>query len=130
MSDRLAWQDDKLLIDDVAFYLQTRRDDARAMQPGYFTLFKSRPLIAAYLQFFSLLGLRPRTLFEIGIWDGGSTAFWHEVFRPEKHIAIDRSVRGDSEYFDAYLDSRGGRNVIKTYWGTPRHDTLGLPHFW
>jgi hypothetical protein len=36
---------------------------------------------------------------ELGIWDGGSTAFWYELFEPQKHIALDIQDQRDTPYF-------------------------------
>ena len=64
-----------------------------------------------------------RAIFEIGIWDGGSTAFWFEYFQPDKLVAVDYLGREDSEYFRSFVDARGIADRVKTYWGVDQGDS-------
>jgi hypothetical protein len=65
-------------------------------------------------------------ILELGIFDGGSIAFWHEILKPTKHVALDIRPWGDSDYFRHYVDSRGLHNRIKTYWNTDQADREAL----
>lgn len=62
-------------------------------------------------------------IFELGIWEGGSIAFWSEYFRPKKHVGIDIKHKQDSKYFQRYITSRRLGERIKTYWGTKQEDS-------
>ncbi len=53
-----------------------------------FLLFKPRPLIERYVEWIE--ELRPRNIVELGILEGGSTAFLHRLARPHRLVAIDR----------------------------------------
>jgi tetratricopeptide (TPR) repeat protein len=60
-----------------------------------FAFYKTRPLVEQYQRFWASIAQRPRRVLEVGIWDGGSTAFWFEYFQPRKHVAVDLLERGD-----------------------------------
>ncbi len=123
MLDRIEWHDDHIHIGDTVFYLQTEREDKRAFGEDHFALYKSESLVRIYIEAFTRLNATPKRIFEIGIWDGGSTAFWNEFFHPEKLVAIDQASRGDSAYFQRYLEHAVAQGRVKTYWGTDQGDT-------
>src|SRR5262249_33219395 len=58
--------------------------------------------------------------------DGGSVAFWHELLRPRKHVALDLRDREDNPYFRRYVESRGLSGRIETYWKTDQADQARL----
>lgn len=60
------------------------------------------------------------------MWEGGSVAFWFEILKPNKHIAIDLRASMDSKYFQKYVNSRGLNNHLKTYWDTNQADSARL----
>ena len=62
------------------------------------------------------------SIVELGIWDGGSTALWFEVFQPQKLVAMDLMTRGDSEYFREFVRSRNIESRISTHWGVDQSD--------
>src|SRR4030095_2496968 len=66
---------------------------------------------------------RSDSIFELGIWDGGSTAFWCEFFQPKKLVAVDLSLRTDSKYFERYIESRALQQRVKTYWGVDQQNS-------
>lgn len=63
---------------------------------------------------------------ELGIWNGGSVAFWYECLKPVKHVAIDYLPTQDTPYFKKYIQSERLENSIKTYWGTDQADRSKL----
>lgn len=70
--------------------------------------------------------LRPKNILELGLWDGGSAAFWFELFQPRKYVGIDFQQREDSEYFRQYISPRGLSARLKTYWDTNQADAPKL----
>ena len=69
---------------------------------------KTKKIVDQYERAFSRRpGLRPRHLLEIGMWDGGSLAFWNEILNPEKIVGVDLNAREDSTYFQDYVRTRG-----------------------
>jgi hypothetical protein len=115
--DRLIWREDRVLLDDLVFRLQHTKSAAWELGDEYFVFYKVKPLVDQYARFFATRpDFTPRNVFELGLWDGGSIAFWFECFAPQKHVGIDFSARGDSQYFRRYVDSRGLMGRITTHW--------------
>jgi len=127
MFDKLVWQKDRMLLDDLVFRLAHDKDADWDLGDNCFEFFKIKVLTDQYAKFLSLRrDFRPENVFELGIWDGGSVAFWFECFRPKKHVAVDLATREDSSYFRRYVSSRGLANRIKTYWETDQEDSAKL----
>ena len=89
----------------------------------YLPLVKARGMMDAYADFFDKNpNFAPKSVLELGIFAGGSVAYWHEALQPEAHAAVDITNLGDSEYFKKY---KQGKN-IKTYWQTSQSDANAL----
>ena len=83
----------------------------------HFMFFKIKKLIDEYENYFQRCSnFCPKHVMELGMWDGGSVAFWHELFQPRKHIGVDLMDRSDSPYFQRYVESRGLSQRIRTFW--------------
>jgi predicted O-methyltransferase YrrM len=129
MDKHFAFTDSELRIGDLVFRLGAdfAWDEWRSAPEDCFLMFKTQGLLEKFDAFFaSKRDLRPQNILEIGIWDGGSTAYWFEYFKPQKIIAIDHLDREDSEYFRAYVESRGVSDRVKTYWGVDQKDSRRL----
>jgi len=96
-----------MLLDDLIFRLQHFKSDKWNV-PEHFVFFKIKDLVDQYEYFLTKnSSFKPNNIFELGIFDGGSTAFWYEAFQPKKLVAIDLLDREDSPYFHKYIISRG-----------------------
>ena len=130
MDERFVFGEDELRIDEFVFRLgYDHASDAWKSAPeGCFLMFKPRHLLEEYDRFASSRadGSPVRAIFEIGIWDGGSTAFWFEYFQPDKLVAVDLLHRQDSDYFRRYIESRGVADRLKTYWAVDQGDVERL----
>jgi hypothetical protein len=129
VDQRFSFDEDELRIDDLVFRLGYRlaSDAWKTPHEDHFLLFKPRPLLEKFDEFFAARpDFHPRNIFEIGIWDGGSTVFWSEYFQPDKLVAIDWLQRQDSEYFQRYVRSRGAQDRVRTCWGVDQGDAEGL----
>ena len=126
MFDRLVWQPDRMLLDDLVFRLEHYRSPD--WNGGdHFRFYKIKELVDQYENFFSRRSdFRAKRVIELGIYDGGSTAFWYELFRPQKHVALDIQDQTDIPYFRRYVESRGLGGRIKTYWNTDQADKARL----
>jgi Methyltransferase domain len=126
MFDRLVWQRDRVLLDDLVFRLEHYRSPD--WDGGdHFRFYKMKELVDQYESFFSRRSdFRAEGVIELGIYDGGSTAFWYELFRPRKHVALDIQGQTDPPYFRRYVESRGLGGRIKTYWNTDQADKARL----
>ena|SRR5436190_4239463 len=121
--DRLAWKQDRVLLDDIVFRLEDFKDSTWDLGDECFRVHKHKRTLDQYDRLWrSVPAFRPRHIMEIGIFDGGSVAFWNECFEPDKLIAIDLQSRGDSSYFRKYVARRGLEAKIKTYWNTNQTD--------
>ncbi len=115
--DRLRWQADRMLLDDLVFHLEEAWRD-RPVAPGTgFRFYKTRRQVEAFAAFFARRAeLRARRIVELGIWDGGSVAFWSELFHPERHLALDLAEGPDGPDFLAWRARRGLESRVTTHW--------------
>ncbi len=123
MFEGLEWQEDCMKLKDLFFCLE----GSSKLKPeieNSFSLYKAKQIYDQYEQLFAA---RPefeaRNILELGIWDGGSLVIWNEVFSPRKLVGIDfRKDRGDSKYFQTYLEKHDHKTRIKTCWGLNQAD--------
>jgi hypothetical protein len=123
---KLVWQSDRMLLDDLVFRLELNKDDRWNLGDACFHFYKWQEIVDEFAAWFGHNDCPSDNLFELGIWDGGSIAFWFECLRPRKHVAVDLMTRGDSRYFQRYLASRRLQNHVKTYWGVDQSDAHRL----
>jgi predicted O-methyltransferase YrrM len=126
MFERLTWLPDRALLDDLVFRLHESRSDGWELGDDCFDFYKNRQLIGQFDRFWSSTSFRPRRMLEIGIWDGGSTAFWYEHLRPDKLVAIDLQDRVDSQYFRRYVTANRLEERLLTRWRTDQADRAAL----
>jgi methyltransferase family protein len=130
MDERFVFDEDELRIADYVFQLggSYASDAWRTAPKDRFLMYKPRNLLEMFDEFFSSRQDNEhfRNVFEIGVWDGGSTAFWFEYFQPDKLVAVDWLKREDSDYFRHYVDSRGIADRLTTYWGVDQGDAERL----
>ncbi len=125
--ERLIWQKDRMILGDLVFRIQYELNDDWELGENCFLFFKGRRVLEEYRLFFSKKSdFQPVRIYELGIWDGGSIAFWFEYFRPRKYVAIDISHKLDSPYFKRYVRSRNLESRMKTYWRTNQGDANRL----
>jgi hypothetical protein len=126
MFERLTWLPDRTLLGDLVFRLEQSRSDSWELGDECFGFYKDRRLVEELDRFWSATDFRPRRMLEIGIWDGGSTAFWYEHLRPERLVAIDLRDREDSPYFRRYVTANGLGGRVLTRWRTDQADRAAL----
>jgi len=123
MFKTLIWQKDRMLMDDLVFRLQHHLSDDWELADRCFIFFKTQALVNQYQAFFSAhREFHPRNVFELGLWDGGSLAFWFENLRPAKQIGIDIQQRSNSQYLQNYIKDRKLADRLKVYWGIDQSD--------
>ena len=123
MFDRLVWKPDRVLLDDLVFRLEHFKNDDWELGELCFQFYKTDGLVMEYAEYLKTRpDFAPSRVFELGIWDGGSIAFWFELFHPSKHVALDLKEKQNSAYFGRYLESRGLQEKIRTYWGINQAD--------
>lgn len=60
--------------------------------------------------------LKPKTIFELGIWRGGSCVFFHKLAQAEKLVTIDLSTKR-IEAVDEYIQLHGLEDSLKPVYG-------------
>lgn len=127
MFEKLIWQKDRMLLNDLVFRLEHYKNQDWELGENCFRFYKIKQLVDQYDKYWhNKEKFNVQNIFELGLWDGGSVAFWFEHFQPKKHVGIDLQQREDSRYFSKYINSRGLNNRIKTYWNTNQADSLRL----
>jgi hypothetical protein len=127
MFEQIDWKEDRALLGSLVFRLEHYLSDRWELGDRCFRFYKIKPLIDQYEQAFAKRpDWRPQHVLEIGMWDGGSLAFWFDLLRPEKMAGLDLADGKDSEYFREYVSSRGLGDRIKTYWNTDQADPVAL----
>ncbi len=126
MFKRLVWRPDRMLLGDLVFRLAHYKSESWDGGESCFEFYKIKPLIDQYEAFWSRRpDFRPRNVFELGVWDGGSSAFWFEYFQPAKHVGADLTRRPD-RYFQDYVRSRQLGPRLKIHWGIDQADARTL----
>lgn len=115
-----------MILDGQAFRLE-QLGSPPTTQPGELRFYKSRGFIDRLASFFCRRPeFRPRRILEMGIWEGGSVAFWNEIFAPERHVAFDLAQRGDSAEFLAWARRRATPGAVQTLWGIDQSDRAAV----
>jgi methyltransferase family protein len=126
MFERAEWQRDRMTLDGLLFRIEQQRTDDWNAGDDHFRFYKGRPLVAEYEAFFRRWAISPRNIFEIGLWDGGSLAFWFAAFNPERIVGVDIEDREDSAYFRRFVAERNLHSRIRTHWRTNQADAAAL----
>src|SRR5262245_7560839 len=111
----------------MVFHLEDDAEVDGKASAGGFHVHKSQYQMKVYADFWKLRqDFQPKCVFEIGICAGGSVVFWHEHFRPNKHVAIDLLPRTNNKPFMEYAGSTYVRDHLKTYWGVDQGDAASV----
>ena len=125
MFQDLQWFPDRMFLNGLTYRLEHARSDA--WDGGeHFRFYKIKLLVDQYEEFFSLHpGLPARNIFELGTFDGGSTAFWYELLKPEVILSVDLERHDDSPYFKRWASEKRIGSV-RTFWGVDQADKAQL----
>lgn len=116
-----------MTTEGVTFRLEHNLHDSWELGEDCFRFYKSRNLINQYAMFWrDRPDFEPRFILELGIWDGGSAAFWSLMFNPSKYVGIDIADRSDSDYFTKFRVEKSFERTLKTYWRTEQSDQAAL----
>jgi hypothetical protein len=124
--EQLDWQPDRLLLDGLVFRLQQVDSPNWELGEECFRFYKLKSLVDEYARFWRHTDFRPRSILELGMWDGGSVAFWNLCFSPEMHVGADIQDRDDSEYFRRFVESRDASDRVKTHWRVDQADSMTM----
>lgn len=84
-----------------------------------FVMQKSDWMLERYQQL--IQDLKPKHIFELGIWRGGSCVFFHELAKAEKLVAVDLSDQRIPAV-DEYTHIRGLEESLRLFYGVNQAD--------
>ena len=120
--NRVVWDEDRMRLDGQVFRLE-EVGTPPAVAPEELRFFKNRAFVESLMGFFRLRPeFQPQRILEMGIWEGGSVAFWNQVFRPLRHVAFDLAQREDSPEFRTWASRRAEPGSVETIWGVDQSD--------
>ncbi len=127
MFEQCLWQSDRMLLNHYVFRLQHYFNDNWELGDQCFVFYKIKTLIDEYQRLFhSNPNFTVNHLLELGLWEGGSAAFWFECLKPQKLVGVDIAVRDNSAYFNQYLEQNHLKERLKLYWGVSQDDEVKL----
>jgi predicted O-methyltransferase YrrM len=119
MERGLHWEsDENFTLDGVAYASMARNAEADRL-----SIFKARPAIEQYEAL--IRDTAPRTIVELGIFGGGSTALIAQLASPTKLVAIELS-RARLAVLDRFIETRGLAQNVSAYFGVNQADTARL----
>jgi predicted O-methyltransferase YrrM len=119
MESRLVWTDDENFTVDGVGYASM----ARQAPPDRLTIFKARPAIEQYEDLVRVT--RPKTIFELGIFGGGSTALLAQLAAPTKLVAVEIS-EARIAVLDRFIERHDLGTVVSAYYGVNQADSSRL----
>jgi SAM-dependent methyltransferase len=127
---RLVWKTDELLVvGDTTFRLLPDQGFYWGVKPpadvGETDFFVAKPrwLVERYIALIE--ELQPKHIFELGMFQGGSTALLAELAVPRRLVAIDRA-QGQKRRLEAHAVDRGLEDAIRVHAGVDQADRARL----
>lgn len=117
---RIVWRDDTSLSVDGEDYDLQHVSEAVV---GRLRLYKSRAMIESYLPI--IAEFQGSNIFELGIFGGGSTAFFAQVCAPRRLIAVELSP-DRIDPLDRLVERRGLEGSVRLHYGVDQGDRARL----
>lgn len=118
------------MLNDLDFVMVQLKDESNfGFQSNCFLFYKSRGLVDEYRDLlvpFLKQDYKLDNIFELGLWEAGSLAFWFEILQPQKHVGIDLKPESKNPYLERYIAQRQLGDRLKIYWNTDQSDTTRL----
>jgi SAM-dependent methyltransferase len=107
----MVWEPQRLRWRGLTFALDPEVDAADEL-----VLWKTPALVAQYQAFWAReANFKADRVLEVGLWKGGSMAFWAEALRPACMVGVDLAPHSRSAAFDRYIAER--RDRLSVQWG-------------
>jgi hypothetical protein len=120
----IIWNDKGFQLNNIQFQLMVHLHDLFALKDeDGLVLGKPRDLIETYLEVFEAFDAP--YIFELGIFRGGSAAFFNELLKPKKLVAIDFMPKAKPG-FTAYLESSPNGKNVRPFFQVDQADTQKL----
>jgi len=68
----------------------------------------------------TLQRVRPKRMIEVGVLDGGSTAYWQHQYEPERLAAFD--IAAEAPCFTRYLERNKLADIVRVHFGVAQTD--------
>ena len=121
--DSLDWtSDDEFAIDGISYVCRGVKVGMKSTADR-FCIIKPRWQIERYDQL--IQETAPKNIVELGIFDGGSTAFLAQRAHPNKLVALDLEPEPCGA-LERFVETRGLRDAVATYYGVDQADTQKL----
>jgi Methyltransferase domain len=118
-TDDIEWRgDEELRIGDTEFrVVPAGRSTSTSRR---FLLLKNRQMVDAYIDLAA--SLKPRTIVELGVFEGGSTALFELLFKPTRLVAFE--LAGERvRALDEFLRRSGAEERVRPYYGINQADS-------
>lgn len=118
------WNDKGFQINGIQFQLMVTLHDLFALKDeDGLVVGKPRDMIETYFEVFE--NFEAPQIFELGIFRGGSAAFFNELLKPKKLVAIDFMPKAKPG-FAAYVQSSPNGPNVRPYFQVDQADTQKL----
>lgn len=127
MFNAIHWHEEKVVVNNLTFHLQVYLKEDIREHAESFVFYKDKKLIDMYSSYFQSITPNASNfgnVLEIGMWDGGSAVFWHEILKPKKLIGIDLLKNRKGEAFEAYKKNHAA--TFFDHWEVDQTDRSAL----
>ncbi len=107
----LSWDGDTFTLNGIQ-YVCANIDGFFAPEPGRFCLLKSRTAVESYEHL--VAALKPRTILEIGTWQGASLAFLTDLAEARRAVGVDLRPKPSATLTD-FISRRSLADVLHVY---------------
>ena len=132
---RLDWHNGHARLGNVDFVIQEFGEGPQSPDEHggpSFVLFKNRFILGLYDDFFaSVPDWRPRRIFELGIFRGGSAVLLAELFEPDRLVAVDFAPAESADaatqrQLARWLQAGDHAERVRFHWNTDQSDARRL----
>jgi len=118
---RATWRDDNhLIVNGVCFFVvEDLKDLYVKLSSDQMLLGKCRSMVEAYVRLTEHMAVR--NMFELGIYRGGSSAFFHALYQPRKLVAIDLEPERAPD-LDTYIQNTSCAESLTPYYNVNQGD--------
>jgi SAM-dependent methyltransferase len=121
--DHVVWKDeDHLSVGNANFLVSIDGAQGTRTTADQFVLMKNKVMVDAFLD---NAPARVDTVFDLGIYKGGSVAFYHELFRPDRLVGVELHkprVTG----LDEFIARHSIADAVHLHYGTNQSDRRAL----
>ena len=126
-SKKIKWLDsNRISVDDVLFYvIRDFSELSLASTSNLFLLGKPRSMVEKYIDLLKPMSIQK--IFELGIFKGGSSVFFHALCRPEKLVVIEYD-REEVTALGDYIQKKKCQKKLIPYYGVNQADRESMLH--